>query len=246
MAGGSRANRFRYLSPRPTSFPKKSVRSWNGIEGGASLLNIKPTDKYGLWSMEAHEAAGVAEFLAVRHVDRSDGSPTQTNRTRRPYARRPSPRRARLHEERGSSSLQVLRCSRPYRELGPVRVLLAVRQVRKEHADAEGVRGMRNQRAAGRRGKSAQKRAELLPRLQLMRRFRETMDGRIICDGGDHAAAGQPFDKAGRCSAPAQTHNAGVSVHPPHRTSSVIPRPIPPRRRFLSVHTSGTPAAYQE
>ena len=81
---------FQVFVTKADLVPEKIGQELERHRRGASLLNIKPTDKYGLWSMEAHEAAGVAEFLAVRHVDRSDGSPTQTNRTRRPYARRPS------------------------------------------------------------------------------------------------------------------------------------------------------------
>ena len=46
---------------------------------GARLLG-KPRGDYGLWSMEAQEAAGVAEFLAARHVDRSGAPPARLNR----------------------------------------------------------------------------------------------------------------------------------------------------------------------
>ena len=42
---------------------------------GANLLG-KPQGEYGLWSMEEAEAAGVAEFLAARHVERAgDAAP---------------------------------------------------------------------------------------------------------------------------------------------------------------------------
>ena len=56
---------------------------------GARLLG-KPQGYYGLWSMEEQEAAGVAEFLAARHVDRSGAPPARLNRASPNQYSRPS------------------------------------------------------------------------------------------------------------------------------------------------------------
>ena len=44
-------------------------------------LKLNPMDKYGLWIMEAQEAAGVAEFLAAQHAGQSSTSSVRSNRT---------------------------------------------------------------------------------------------------------------------------------------------------------------------
>ena len=81
---------FRVFVTKADQVPNKIARELEQHHKGASLLHIKPTGDYGLWSMEAQEAAGVAEFLAARHVARSSTSSARSSRTVPNRLRRPS------------------------------------------------------------------------------------------------------------------------------------------------------------
>ena len=81
---------YRVFVAKADLVPEKIARELERHRKGANPLNVKPTGKYGLWSMEAQEAAGVAAFLAARHVDRSGASPVRSSRTTPARSRRPS------------------------------------------------------------------------------------------------------------------------------------------------------------
>ena len=81
---------FRVFVTKADLVPEKIGQELERHRKAAGLLSIRPTGEYGLWSMEAQEAAGVAEFLAARHVDRSGASPAQLSQAARNHSRRPS------------------------------------------------------------------------------------------------------------------------------------------------------------
>ena len=81
---------FRVFVTKADLVPEKIGQEIERHRKSASLLNIKPAGEYGLWSMEAQEAAGVAEFLAARHVERSSTSSVRSSRTVPGHSRRPS------------------------------------------------------------------------------------------------------------------------------------------------------------
>ena len=74
---------FQVFVAKADLVPAKIAQEFERHRKGASPLNIKSTWKYGLWSMEAQEVAGVAAFLAARHEDRSDASSGPLNQTTR-------------------------------------------------------------------------------------------------------------------------------------------------------------------
>ncbi len=61
---------------------------------GPDVVNAEPARDYGMWSMKAQEVELVAEYLAERHVDRSDASPARSKGTAPNRNRRSSPNKA--------------------------------------------------------------------------------------------------------------------------------------------------------
>ena len=63
---------FRVFVAKADSVPAKITSELERHRAGASLLTIRPTGEYGLWSMETGEARTVAAFLAARHAERAN------------------------------------------------------------------------------------------------------------------------------------------------------------------------------
>ena len=63
--------RFRLFVCKADQVPNKIRREFRRHRQGSHML--RPTDDYGLWTMETHEVERVARFLEERHVDRGKG-----------------------------------------------------------------------------------------------------------------------------------------------------------------------------
>lgn len=71
---------FRVFVTKADLVPDKIASELELHRTGARSLSNRQGD-YGLWSMKEREAAGVAEFLASRHVEHSNAKPTRMDRT---------------------------------------------------------------------------------------------------------------------------------------------------------------------
>ena len=71
--------RFQAIVTKADLVPDKIDEELERHRKGANILNITQ-DNYGLWSMEARDAAKVAEFLAARHVERTNPAPARGGR----------------------------------------------------------------------------------------------------------------------------------------------------------------------
>ena len=71
---------FRVFVAKADLVPDKIRRELKRHRAGSSLLKVKPTGDYGLWSMEAGEAGTVAEFLVAQHAERPGPSTIRSNR----------------------------------------------------------------------------------------------------------------------------------------------------------------------
>ena len=127
--------------------------------------------EHGLWDIEDHAATAVAEFLAARHVGRrAEANDADCPRPGSPIIAC----KARSPDKHDGSGVQALRRKGPCREVGQVRILLAVWGVREEYFDADGVSAMPSRR------KDPQEGSELFPRLQDVRHISSDLDRAMI------------------------------------------------------------------
>ena len=73
---------FRVFVAKADSVPDKIAGELERHRVGARLIPARPVGEYGLWIMDAWEAAAVARFLSARHAERSSAVRTSQSRSR--------------------------------------------------------------------------------------------------------------------------------------------------------------------